>query len=171
MADQAKAALSKIGAVWSLTAALDSANDDIRIGAVRALGAIGPDARTAGPALADLLERETGALQAAAAWALGRLRWSKAVPQLLAAIEQPDDELRDNAKFALSHMGDAAVPGLIDKLEHDDPVVRLSVADALGAIGPAAQEALPALRAAMGPKPEVNYLWAVEKIEGKRQTP
>jgi HEAT repeat protein len=170
VADQARAALSQIGvgAVQPLISSLNRADSVIRIGAVRALGTIGPNARAAGPALVKLLKRETGTLQAAAAWALGKLRWSEAVPLLLAAIEHSDHELRDSAKFALSHMGDAAVPGLIGKLDHDDLGVRLSVVEALGAIGPAARDAVPALHDAMGQKPDIKYLWAVEKIEGKR---
>jgi len=170
---QARSALSNIGpgAVWPLIAALDSADGDIRIGAARVLGAIGPAAAAAGPALLALLDGETGALQSTAAWALGKIQWNEAVPHLLTAIEHPDGELHDSAKSALAHLGSVAVPGLIDKLGHDDDQVRLRVVDALGAIGPAARDALPALRAAMGGKPQVNYVWAIEKIEGKRNEP
>ena len=78
---------------------------------------------------------------------------------------------RERDSRLLPHLGSAAVPGLIDKLGHDDHQVRLRVADALGAIGPAARDALPALRAAMGGKSQVNYALAIERIEGKQNTP
>jgi HEAT repeat protein len=173
IADQARLTLSKVGegSVRHLVGALNHRNGEIRIGAVRTLATIGPAAQAAGPALLALLDADDGPLRATAAWALGKIHWLKAVPRLLSAIESSDRKLRDSAKSALSRMGAAAVPGLIDKLGHDDEGVRLRVVDALGAIGPAARDALPALREVMGPEPKVNYRWAIERIEGKRKTP
>ena len=160
-------------AVPALVAALHSADDGFRMAAARALGAIGPAAKAAGPSLVGLLDSDSGALQATAAWALGKIQWNEAVPHLLTAIEHPDGELNDSAKVALAHLGSIAVPGLIDKLGHADHRVRLRVVDALGAIGPAARDALPALRAAINGKGKTqgNYVSAIERIEGKRNSP
>jgi len=173
VADEARLALGRIGsaAVGPLTRALAHPRAQVRVGAVRALGAIGLEARAAGPALAKLLEREDSPRRAVVAWALGQLRWTEALPALLATLESPERELRDSAKFALARMGEAAVPGLMAKLDHEDLSVRVYAVEALGAIGPAAEQALTALRAGMGSEMALSYRWAIEQIEGPLQAP
>lgn len=167
VADRARVALARIGAaaVKPLAAAVSDPSARVRMGAVRALGGIGPDARAAGPVLARILRRQDDPRRAVAAWALGQLRWTEGVPTLLAALESPDRELHNSAKFALARIGDAAVPGLMARLDHEDAAVRLRAADALGTIGPAAGDALSALRAGLGSGAQVNYRWAIERIE------
>lgn len=173
VAEAARLALGRIGsaAVRPLTRALAHPSAQVRLGAVRALGALGPAARAAGPALAKILERKDSPRRAVAAWALGQLRWTEALPALLAALESPERDLRDSAKFALARIGKAAVPGLMAKLDHEDLNVRVYAVEALGAIGPAAGPALTALRAGMGSEMALNYQWAIEQIEGRRAGP
>jgi HEAT repeat protein len=93
------------------------------------------------PAFRDWGVRDT------AADALGRIG-DAAVPALIAALEDPDRDVRTQATRALARMGakaESAIPALIEALNDDDKEVRQGAARALGQIGPLADEAVPAL--------------------------
>jgi HEAT repeat protein len=68
----------------------------------------------------------------------------EAVPALLEALK--DDSMSIGARFALERVGPEAVPALADALEDPEPRVRRGAAAALGGLGPAAREVMPALR-------------------------
>jgi HEAT repeat protein len=85
-----------------------------------------------------------------AAVALGRIGpgTKQAVPALIAALKDPDAEVRRLAVVALGGIGPGpreVVPALIAALKDDNTFVRWSAAYALGMIGPGANEAVAAL--------------------------
>ena len=92
----------------------------------------------------------------AAADALGRIG-PPAVPQLVAALQSTDPEVRLQAAQVLARMGsDArdAVPYLIHLLDDPDERIRKTAARTLGRIGPEAAPAVPALmRTLLQPAP------------------
>jgi hypothetical protein len=66
---------------------------------------------------------------------------------IAALVEQlSDDDARDAAADALQEKGVEAVPELLALLESDDPAIRSGAVFALGEVGPAAEQALPALK-------------------------
>ena len=73
-----------------------------------------------------------------------------AVPVLIRALTQPGQPeerrvVRMNASFALGHIGEKAVPSLIEALSNDDPEVRIYAVHALGLNGAEAKQATPHL--------------------------
>ncbi len=79
---------------------------------------------------------------------LGHTGDREAVPQLLAALEDPDPETRIYALWALGAIGDPqALAPLAARLADPDPGLRKTAAFALGELG--LPEALPALRRAL----------------------
>jgi HEAT repeat protein len=98
--------------------ALDSGEPEARYKAIFALGAIGPDAGEAVPALAAILAGD------------------------------PDAEARHQAALALKKIGPAArtaVPQLAQALEDSEPAVRMNATLALRGLGTEARPAVPAL--------------------------
>jgi HEAT repeat protein len=98
--------------------ALDSGDPEARYRAIFALGAMGPDAGEAVPALAAIL------------------------------ADDPDAEARHQASLALKKIGPAArtaVPQLTRALEDEEPIVRMNAALALRGLGTEARPAVPAL--------------------------
>jgi HEAT repeat protein len=175
----AAAALGKIGpaaedAVPALSDALKDQNGSVRSSAAAALGTIGPAAKDTVLALNDAVNDKytnaTGALDA--------ILRSTSVPELVTFLRGREyagcRHLRAEAAEALGRIGPAAraaVPALIDALKdpeeperHRDPepsdrpapveraparTVRDRAAEALGKIGPAAKDAVPALSRAL----------------------
>jgi HEAT repeat protein len=71
-----------------------------------------------------------------AAWGLGALNESEAVPALIEALKDPEAEVREQVAWALGAIGDhRAVDGLVAALADSAPAVRRQAAWALGAIG------------------------------------
>jgi HEAT repeat protein len=71
-----------------------------------------------------------------AAWALGALDASEAVPALIEALKDTDAGVREQVAWALGAIGDRrAVDGLVGALGDNPPGVRRQAAWALGAIG------------------------------------
>lgn len=116
----------------------------VRMAAARSLGIIGPEARTAVPALVGALrDQETGVRWEAAA-ALGRIG-KDSVPALIGGLWDRDVKVRHTATYALGVVGpeaDAAIPALIHRLKDLNAGVRASAASSLSGIG---APALPAL--------------------------
>jgi HEAT repeat protein len=65
---------------------------------------------------------------------------------LLETLSESDLNLRNLASFALTQIGDAALPVLKDGLAHKDPGMRQQAAEALGRMGLRAKDATPALK-------------------------
>jgi len=71
-----------------------------------------------------------------AAWGLGALDASEAVPALIEALKDPEASVREQVAWALGAIGDhRAVDGLVGALADSAPGVRRQAAWALGAIG------------------------------------
>jgi HEAT repeat protein len=139
-------------AVGVLADALADKSRRIRLAAVRALGQVGPAARSAMPGLVRALA-EVDPVRKAATEALGRVdaNWAT-LPELEGAIAALAAELRrtgdlgQGAADALVAIGPASVPALIRGLASDDRIEREAAANTLGRLGPAARGAVPALQ-------------------------
>lgn len=110
-------------AVPALIKAMSDEEWTTRSNVAEALGEIGPKATTAMPALIRLLQHDDNSLvQANAVQALGKIGDLKAVPILIAALENEDDTVRSNAIAAIETFGPkakAAVPALVRTVQND----------------------------------------------------
>ena len=154
--------------VSKLVADLKNNDSDVRRAAAKSLAEMGPDAKSAAPALIRTLKNDKDLfVRRFAAQALGDIEANPktAVPALAAVLKQNDQkELAEAAVTSLGKMGPPAVPPLIDALKNKtaapkkekgkkkgpaptDPtaLVRTKAAEALGNIGPPAKAAVPAL--------------------------
>ena len=89
---------------------------------------------------------------------------------LIAALDDPDVEVRQNLALAIANLGDPAIPGLLEALSHSKPERRMGAAMALGQVRPTAKNAVPALVRALSDKDEgvrrqVSY--ALSRIVGR----
>jgi HEAT repeat protein len=134
-------------AVPDLITALKDPDEQVRVTAARALAAIGP---AAVPALLKAAESDSDrGVRTLAFLALGESRpvSGDALRALVAALSDPDKDLRPAAALALAGVGDRAVPPLRDALKAKNA----GAATALGLIGaPAANPAAPDLVAVLG---------------------
>jgi HEAT repeat protein len=73
----------------------------------------------------------------------------KAVSTLIDALKDVESAVRDESEIALKKIGEPAVEELVEALKDKDEFVRLRLVNILGAIGPDAKSALPALEAAL----------------------
>ena len=108
-----------------------------RAAAARALGVLGPNARSAVPALLDRLHDREPYIAMEAATALSRIG-EGSIPGLIKALSQKDSVVRRAAAYALGELGasaEQAIPSLIERLEDVDPQVRSSSAYSLARIG------------------------------------
>jgi HEAT repeat protein len=123
--------------IRALLDALADADATVRWEAAKTLSALG-DKRSVPPLLA--IAQGTGASQqrAAAVYALGWLRDSRALTPLAQVLRsyQESAQLRGHAAEALAYLGNRrAVPALIITLDDPSPEVRLWCAFALGELG------------------------------------
>ncbi|MDJ0618918.1 MAG: HEAT repeat domain-containing protein [Calothrix sp. MO_192.B10] len=140
-------------AIPGLIQLLKDETSDVRSGAAYALGEIKSEAAI--PGLIQLLEDEDPDVRSDAAYALGEIKSEAAIPGLIQLLEYEDPDVRsgaadvlgeieflflkdkvfdvrDSAASALGEIkSEAAIPGLIQLLEHEDPDVRDSAADVL----------------------------------------
>jgi hypothetical protein len=123
----------------------------VRCYAAEALGWIGP---AAAPAVLKLIELARSDLsrqaKRSATWALGQIGDARAVPVLVAALD--DGDLRVTAAYALGHIGPPAapaVPTLAARLTDDSEFVRQAAAQALFLIGLASEPTIAALERAL----------------------
>jgi len=127
----------------------------VRMAAARALGIIGPEARSAVPALVGALRDKEAGVRWEAAEALGRIG-RDSVPALIEGLWDRDVKVRHTAVYALGVVGPeagAAVPALIHRLKDWDAGVRASAASSLSGIG---APALPALMDLLAREPGVE---------------
>jgi HEAT repeat protein len=73
----------------------------------------------------------------------------KAAPVIRRALRDPDPEVSGLAWKGLSCLGSEAVAVLVPLVENGDGPIRCQAIEALGAMGPAAKDAIPALQEAM----------------------
>lgn len=147
-------------AVPELAQTLESdADANVRKEAARACSLLGLDAKPAIPALAKALRDDKSAeVRQQAALALGKMRGDElqvAVPAMIEAMKKdPDKSVRVFVVHGLGNgLGDglrAYVKDMATQLLADsDGDVRLALVQELGALGPAARDALPALNRAI----------------------
>ena len=139
--------LEKLGpaakpALPALIKALDDPDKQVWSYAVAAIAGLGPDAADAIPALIEDLDGRKS-----------RGRRDRDKRQVLV-----------RSAFALSRIGPAAIPPLIAVLDADDSPLRAGAAKALGGMGPAAKQAIPALRENLGHGDEVVRQESIEAI-------
>jgi HEAT repeat protein len=143
--------------------------------AAAALGYLGPDAQAAVETLHRVLDEPDSEVRRPAAealWHIGRPTdaamlltfarckievWQEiipeaqhAVPGLLEALRNPDAEVRRQATIALGYLGQIGTGRQIARalgarVKDESPEVRSGAANALGTLGPNAQEAIPGL--------------------------
>ena len=160
VAGQAAAALTAVGApagLW-LGAALSSANPSSRAGAAKVLSTLTPPPAEAAGALASALEDTDAKVREHAAMALASYpgKAFASLPENVTAAlikaSAANDAAAGWAKTALERAGrgpaapkEKSVPDLIAALRSPDHEARVAAAAALGALGPAASEAIPGL--------------------------
>ena len=133
-------------------AALKEGDDGVRAEAVRALLQAGPHSTTEVGGLVDSLQSDIDVVRFHAAIALGNLGVAgrPAVPGLIrAALWDEDPAVRLVAAMALwkvDRKGPLVVPALIKALDDANELICWIAVEFLGQIGPAAQEAVPALQ-------------------------
>jgi HEAT repeat protein len=110
-------------ALPALIKALDDPDKQVWSNSVASVAAIGPDAKDAIPALLDDLDSRKSRGQRPA----------------------DRDQTLFRSAYALTRIGAAAIPPLIDALRSEDNGLRIGAARALGGMGPLAKDALPAL--------------------------
>jgi hypothetical protein len=138
----------------------------------QALLKIGPDAL---PACLKGLEDSDAKVRWVCAKCVSRFQLdAAAIPDLVRALDRINDTwVKGDVVRALGKLGQPAVPALCDALNHPDPQIRSQAIDALGAIGPAAKDAVPALlRVWREDKPLSAYaVYAVTRIDPQAATP
>jgi HEAT repeat protein len=136
-------------------AALSDEDDSVRAEAVRALLQAGPEPATEVGALVDSLFSPVDVVRFHAAVALGDSgpAGRPAVPRLIrAALWDDDPAVRVEAAMALwkiDRKGPLVIPALVGALDDANELICWIAAEYLGQMGPAAREAVPALRQAM----------------------
>jgi HEAT repeat protein len=155
-----------VQAVPVLNRAAETGDASVRIEAIRALAQIQPTAPETIATLSKAMRDTDPAIQRAAAAALGDVG---AVSVLAQALKDPDKNVRRNAVRPMRRVvirdrsssdpatTRAVVTALADALKDPDGAVRRAAASSLGAIGPEAVDAIPALAATtMDPDPSVR---------------
>ncbi len=139
-----------------LIAALGSADDDARLGSAQSLAKLGaPEAN--GALTGALRNGKEPELRAAAASALGFAHNIGGVQPLIAALSDPDGDVREAARDGLSAIGIEATPALIGAMERGQTDAFYAT-EAIAHLGSAA---LPALqRAAQDASHPVGQRWA-----------
>lgn len=173
----AAAGLSELGpdaqiALPELIKAVQDESAVVRRRALRAIGFIGQNA--ADDALSCLIaatedDDESVALQAVAT--IGDLgpAAAPAIPALMSAIWTGNVRRRAVAGASMMRIGAAAVPSLMQSLQHPAAEVRSKVAHLLAQIGPAAAEARPALQNLLNDRDDAvraEAAAALKRLEG-----
>ncbi len=132
--------------VLALIQELKDKDSKVFMGAAGELARIGSAARKAAPALLQRLQDDDGGVRCHAAYALRHVigpEAEHAIPALTKALNDKNGHVRNGAVLALGKIGEAAVPALVDALNHEN--VRRSTIMVLGRLGPKAKAADPAL--------------------------
>jgi HEAT repeat protein len=162
--------------VADLVKKLKSDNASVRVKAETSLLQIGPDAAAGVPALIGALKDDDNSVAAVASLALARIG-APAVAPLTDALKDGKPGVRALAAATLKRIGPDAKPAvaaLVALVKSPGPEAAPAI-DALGAIGPAAKEAVPELVKVLqtksrpaGPQPpRVNAAVALGQIGGK----
>jgi HEAT repeat protein len=148
-------------AIPALRSLLDAPQAETRWWAVRALAEI--PGGLASPWSIEALKDPDVAVRQCAALGISRQPDDQAVPALVEAMSSDDALLARLAANALSSIGEAAVPALLDLLENAPQPVRLEAVRALAMIGDT--RAIPALFNALDGDSALLEYWANEGLE------
>ena len=137
----------------TLLGLLDESDTEIRSRAADLLGYLGPRAAEAVPELVALLDDRDPMVRVSIAGAMGRMGpegQAAAMPVLARVLTEGDDpEVKNQVISKLNYLGllekDALLPSLIALLGESDGRLRYRAIEALGAMGPRARGAIPAL--------------------------
>ena len=146
--------------VGALVAGLNDPDSEVHAAAALALSRLGDRAVTP-------LRQALKAKDPSAALALGQIgapAANEAVPDLIAALNDDNRDLRVASHHALVRIGAPAVPALSDALKGADLRGWFSISLALGKIGPDARAAVPALSEGLGHKDRAIRLLAVSAL-------
>ncbi|MHC5538074.1 HEAT repeat domain-containing protein [Singulisphaera rosea] len=147
-------ALGEIGpgaitAIPALVKALDDPEWFVGDTASESLRRLGP---LAVPALTKVLQEAKPDVQRRALWSLGGIgpQAAKALPEVILALSDPDEEVREAAAETIGLIGrgpeaEAAVPVLLAALKDSDRLVRTNAAQALGRLGLGVDRSIPVL--------------------------
>lgn len=150
---EAEAALRNMrgDAVPYLTDAIRRSDGDARIRLLFVLEWIGPSAESAVPLLLELLGHQSAEVRITAAGTIVAIDCSQrrtALPVLIRGLKE-DPQVASRAAISIGALGAdgaPAVPALVEALRGRDARLRLEAAGALWRIGPAAKQAIPALK-------------------------
>ena len=134
-----------------LIRALRSRTSADRIRAAKSLGRLGSLARDAIPTLTALLRDDDAKVREAAAQSVGQMG-AAALPALSVMLDHDDKYVRRNAIWALGKLGPqakCALAALARGLQDADPRTASGAAQAIGNMGDAGVDAIPALTEAM----------------------
>lgn len=163
-------------AVPDLRQALHHDDRRVRLGAAKALGTMGIRSEFAGFALVRALDDIDPEVRAAAAEGFAQPGMKiqarlAAIPTLCKALGDDFWRVRFWSSAALQQIAGerpaeaiAALPSLVKALRDDDQNVRSYAAVAVGSIGPAAREAVPALENLVDRESDHNFLAAAEAL-------
>jgi HEAT repeat protein len=161
-------------AVPALTSLISDPDERVAQEAILALAAIGPDAKAAVPSLISGIKTPDNPNAHAAAFALGKIgkNADTAVPALIGRVGGSDPHLALVCAWALvnikpdsAEITERVLPVLTKGLTAELPLARLGAAQALGKLGPAANDALPALEKATHDKDNAVREAAAKAIE------
>jgi HEAT repeat protein len=154
LADEKHVFLGRTADGWLSVLRDQTSKKGDRLEAIRALGCFGPEARAAVPDLVDALNREETRVVATDALVQIGAAIPQTVPLLIERfVKEGCDQFTSRGAIAfnpkvrnlLVNIGRPAVPALVDVVKGPNPAMRVCAAEALGAIGPAASAAVPAL--------------------------
>lgn len=154
-----------------LEQALADHDAGVRASAACALGMLGHVAQPAVPALVEAMKDDDENVRMCAVRALGTILQEAGgvLPALAQALTDRSADVAQSAAMVLAETGGRqAVPTLMDALHHEIASVRAKAAWALGKIGPAAIDAIPALEeTSKDGDSDVREMseWAVSRIE------
>lgn len=89
------------------------------------------------------------------------------IPALVARLGSGNGELQDALQVSFAHLGDKAVPALVEALRSDDPRVRADAADVLGRVGSPDADGTAADLAALLHDPDVDVRLAAVSALGQ----
>ena len=172
-ASQAEVREARSAAVLPLIGAVRDADANVRLSAVKALGAI-EDPRSVAALIQALRTDQDAQVRNMAAWALGQIEDRAAVPALVQAMAGDRAvEVRRTSTWALGQIEDpAAVDGLVRAMRDADGEVRETAVWALGQIQD--RRAVPGLAAALKEgdvKVRRHAAWALGQIEAREAVP
>ncbi len=129
-----KISSSQYGSINNLINTLKDNSEEVRTEAAKALGEIGTEAHEAIPNLTKSLKDVSWTVRTAAARAINLIGKgsTKAIPSLITALEDEDWRVRFRVVNTLAGIGQEAVPNLLNKLNHKNPIVRKGAVEALG---------------------------------------